>query len=73
MQISPMNFSSIYPDYSQEQARLRLLLQRYKDCPPHLAFGQMAIKMALVKAEHAAESGDRVLMSRAYHAMQEIE
>jgi hypothetical protein len=68
-----MDISSIYPDFSQQQARLYLMLQQYKSCPPELAYGQMTIEIALANAERAMASGDRALISRAYHAMTEIE
>lgn len=65
--------TSLGDAFPMEQARLRELLDVYKDLGPVGAFGHAAISAVLQDADKAAISGDVVWMVRAFKAMQECQ
>ncbi len=57
--------------YPKEQARLRRLLEVYREVGPIGAFGHAAISDVARRADEAAISGDLVEMIRMYREMKE--
>lgn len=59
--------------FPEEQARLRRLLQQYREIGPVGIFGATMIEDCLRRADQAAISGDVVQMARLYQEMREFE
>lgn len=56
-----------------EQARLRELIDAYRDIGPAGRFGEAMIRLTLARADAAAASQDTVAMLRAYEEMRGCE
>ena len=61
--------SSLGEEYPKEQERLRGLIEQYKEIGPAGAFGLMAIRSVLRRADIAAASQDTIEMIRCYNEM----
>ena len=59
--------------FPKEQARVRELLQAYREIGPAGAFGAMMIEDALFVADQAAMSGDIVAILRSYEELKGLE
>lgn len=59
--------------YPQEQARLRELLDAYREIGPAGAFGHAAISDVLRRADEAAAQQDVVAMLRVFQEMKECQ
>lgn len=65
--------TTVGDDFPKQQARVRAVLQLYKDLGPAGAFGAMMIEQTLQQADEAMASGDIVRILQAYEALREIE
>ncbi len=63
--------TSLGDEYPKEQARLRGLLEQYREIGPAGAFGHMMISQVLARADQAAVSGDVVAMIASFKEMKE--
>lgn len=59
--------------FPQEQARLRELIDAYRDIGPAGSFGLAMIRQTLARADAAMASGDVAAMLRAYEEMKGCE
>ena len=57
----------------KEQARVREVLQQYRDIGPAGIFGAVMIEQSLKAADQAVMSGDLVAMMRCYEDLKGIE
>ena len=61
--------SSVGEEFPKEQARVRELLQVYRDIGPAGTFGATMIEQVLKRADEAAISGDVVAILRSYEEL----
>lgn len=64
--------SSLAEEFPREQARVRQVLQQYRDIGPAGTFGAAMIEQALRSADQAASSGDVIAMLRSYEELKGI-
>lgn len=66
--------ASVGEDFPREQARLRQLIQDYRELPGGVGrLGALMIEQTLQEADQAHASGDIVAILRAYAAMRECQ
>ena len=63
--------STLAEEYPKEQARVRALLQIYRNLGPVGQFGAMMLERALREADEAAAEQDLVRMVRAFADLKE--
>lgn len=64
---------SVGEEFPKQQARVREVLQSYREIGPAGTFGASIIEQTLRRADEAAMSGDVVAIVRSYQEMLEIE
>lgn len=67
-----MSEISVGDDFPKQQARVREILDYYKEIGVPGAFGAAMIEQTLAKADKAMVSGDIVAILAAYQEMKEI-
>jgi hypothetical protein len=65
--------STLGDEYPKMQARVRALIEVYKEIGPAGTFGRIMIEQVLERADRAAISGDVVAMIRSFKEMEECE
>lgn len=68
----PLSNETLGDAFPKEQARVREVLDIYKEIGPPGAFGAMMIEQTLRRADQALISGDLIEMIAAYKEMQEV-
>lgn len=68
-----MTTTSVGEDFPKQQARVRELMQAYRDCGPVGAFGLAVLEDVMRRADAAMASGDVVAILRSYEEMRECE